>query len=113
VIERERIANDGGAATVWTGGEGDPLVLLHGGWGGAQLHWAPVWDELARTFRVIAPELPGFAEASPQAPRSLTGAAAWWTPVVAAEGVRGPRAGTRGAARRARGPRAAPVRGGQ
>jgi len=87
VIEREQIANDGGAATVWTGGEGDPLVLLHGGWGGAQMHWAPAWDELARTFRVIAPELPGFAEASRQAPRSLTGAAAWVDAVLEAIGT--------------------------
>jgi len=87
VIEREQIANDGGVAAVWTGGEGDPLVLLHGGWGGAQMHWAPVWDELARTFRVIAPELPGFAEASPQAPRSLTDAAAWVDAVLEAIGT--------------------------
>lgn len=50
-------------ARVWTGGPDDraaqPVVLLHGGWGGAESHWSPIADDLAATHRVIAPELPG------------------------------------------------------
>lgn len=53
---------DASAATVWRGGSaGAPMVLLHGGWAGAQAHWSPVWDELAARYRVVAPDLPGIA----------------------------------------------------
>ncbi len=44
----------------WRGGKGHPLVLLHGGMADAELHWAPVRDELAKSYDVIAPDLPGF-----------------------------------------------------
>jgi pimeloyl-ACP methyl ester carboxylesterase len=44
---------------VWTGGNGPPLLLLHGGWAGAAAHWGAVWEQLSRQFRVVAPELPG------------------------------------------------------
>jgi len=47
-------------ATVHVGGTGEPLLLLHGGWGGAAMHWSSVWTPLAERFRVIAPELPGY-----------------------------------------------------
>jgi pimeloyl-ACP methyl ester carboxylesterase len=77
MIAREQIAVGTQPAYAWMGGEGDPMVLLHGGWGGASMHWSPVWDALARTHRVIAPELPGIAYRSERAPHSLTEAAAW------------------------------------
>ena len=51
-------------AQVWRGGSGTPLVLLHGGWAGARAHWAPVWEQLAGRYTVIAPELPGIAPGS-------------------------------------------------
>lgn len=40
-------------------GEGPPLVLLHGLWGGLN-EWAPVVDPLAESHRVIAMDFPGF-----------------------------------------------------
>ena len=42
---------------LWAG-DGPPMVLLHGPgeFGGT---WLPVLDDLARTHRVIAPDLPG------------------------------------------------------
>lgn len=49
-------------ARVWMGGTGEPLLLIHGAWGGAEMHWAGVWDTLAERFRVIAPELPGIGD---------------------------------------------------
>jgi len=45
---------------VWQGGAGQNLILLHGGLGDARWHWHPVWDALAATFRVAAPDLPRF-----------------------------------------------------
>lgn len=46
-----------------TWGEGDPLVLLHGA-GGSWRHWVRNIAELARRRRVVAPDLPGFAESA-------------------------------------------------
>jgi pimeloyl-ACP methyl ester carboxylesterase len=43
---------------VRTQGEGDPLLFLHGA-GGLQ-GWPPFLESLARSFRVIAPDHPGF-----------------------------------------------------
>lgn len=43
---------------VWTGGTGEAIVLLHGGWAGAEAYWSTVTDDLERTHLVIAPELP-------------------------------------------------------
>lgn len=39
-------------------GEGPPIVLLHGPGGSAE-HWLRVLPDLARTHRVVAPDLPG------------------------------------------------------
>jgi pimeloyl-ACP methyl ester carboxylesterase len=49
----------GRPARVRIGGDGAPLVLLHGGWAGAEAHWGPVFDRFATRHRVVAPELPG------------------------------------------------------
>lgn len=43
------------------GGKGPPLVLLHGPSGSA-VHWLRVIPGLARSYRVIAPDLPGHGE---------------------------------------------------
>lgn len=45
---------------VWRGGEGAQLLLLHGGLGDAQWHWHTVWEALADSFQVAAPDLPRF-----------------------------------------------------
>ncbi len=37
-----------------------PIVLLHGNVGDAEFHWQPLMPELATTYHVIAPDLPGF-----------------------------------------------------
>src|SRR5688572_14284175 len=48
----------GVSTAVLEGGDGPPVVLLHGPAGNAT-HWTRVIPELARTHRVIAPDLPG------------------------------------------------------
>jgi pimeloyl-ACP methyl ester carboxylesterase len=50
----------GTLAQTWLAGAGRPVLLLHGAWAGARAHWSTVWDALAVSHRVIAPELPGF-----------------------------------------------------
>ena len=49
----------------WKGGTGPGLLLLHAAWGDAELSWSRVWDELSRSYTVIAPDLPGFGQSSP------------------------------------------------
>jgi pimeloyl-ACP methyl ester carboxylesterase len=43
---------------VLSGGDGEPLLFLHGAGGGDK--WLPFMDELSKSYRVIAPEHPGF-----------------------------------------------------
>jgi len=49
----------------WKGGTGPGLLLLHAAWGDAELSWSSVWDQLSRSYAVIAPDLPGFGRSSP------------------------------------------------
>ena len=42
-------------------GTGDPLVVLHHSTGP---FWSSFYDELARTFTVIAPDMPGYGGAA-------------------------------------------------
>lgn len=42
-------------------GQGQPLVLLHGGHG-AWMHWARNITALSQRFRVLVPDLPGFGD---------------------------------------------------
>lgn len=46
-----------------TGGEGEPLVLLHG-WGSTWYMWRKVMPALAERYTVIAPDLPGLGDSS-------------------------------------------------
>lgn len=50
---------------LWLGGQGVPLLLIHGGIGDAELHWKHVWNQLADRYTVIAPNLPSFSGTSP------------------------------------------------
>jgi len=84
---REEIVVDGRAAYVWRAGAGESLLLLHGGWGGAEMHWSAMWDALAREYRVLAPELPGVAYESSWVPQSFEQAAEWLEKVMDASGI--------------------------
>jgi pimeloyl-ACP methyl ester carboxylesterase len=58
-MKRNRINTPSGSCDYWQGGEGAPLLLVHGGWAGAEAHWDRVWHSLAAGHSVIAVELPG------------------------------------------------------
>lgn len=51
--------------SLWLGGQGVPLLLIHGGIGNAEVHWQPVWKQLAEQYTVVAPNLPSFSGTSP------------------------------------------------
>jgi pimeloyl-ACP methyl ester carboxylesterase len=44
----------------FTGGKGEPLVLVHGGSGGGAKDWLENLAELCKHFTIYAPDLPGF-----------------------------------------------------
>jgi pimeloyl-ACP methyl ester carboxylesterase len=62
---------------VWRGGEGSPLILLHGAVPDAQRCWSKIWDRLAERYDVIAPDLPGCG-GSQALPRSTLDSLAAW-----------------------------------
>src|SRR5262245_149055 len=62
-VER-RVTAGGISTTVLEGGDGAPLVLLHGPAGNAA-HWMRVFGDLVQTHRVIAPDLPGHGASAP------------------------------------------------
>jgi len=76
-MEEISVTVAGQPARVFVGGEGVPLLLIHGGWGGALMHWAPVWDRLAERYRVIAPDLPGIGRTDQQGLGSLGAYERW------------------------------------
>lgn len=86
-IASARVAVDGREAVVFRGGRGEAMLLVHGGWGGAAMHWSKVLDPLARHFQVIAPELPGFDTLASDGPRSIDEYADWLARLLEAVGV--------------------------
>ena len=65
VTERSLSLN-GLRTAVLEGGEGVPIVLLHGP-GGYAAHWSSVIPDLTLTHRVVAPDLPGHGASDPVA----------------------------------------------
>jgi 2-hydroxymuconate-semialdehyde hydrolase len=62
----ERRIDVGGVSTaVLEGGDGSPLILLHGGAECGGTYWAPVISPLAETHRVVVPDVPGLGESAP------------------------------------------------
>jgi len=68
--ERHESEKDG-VRMVWRmWGEGEPLLLLHGG-SGSWMHWARNIGPLSARYRLIVPDLPGFGASDPFQTRSL------------------------------------------
>lgn len=72
-------------ARVWTGGTGEAIVLLHGGWAGAEAYWSTVTDDLERTHLVVAPEMPLIG--SPDGLPTFGAYAAWLSELLTALGI--------------------------
>lgn len=77
VIEQVSLSVQGRPARVFCGGNGTPLLLVHGGWGGAHFHWSAVWEALACSHRVIAPDLPGLGAVDQSALPTVRAYAEW------------------------------------
>lgn len=66
VAQRKTILIDGLVTSYLEAGQGDPVVLLHGGefGAGAELGWERTIDALATRYRVLAPDMLGFGESA-------------------------------------------------
>ncbi|MEU4606640.1 alpha/beta hydrolase [Kribbella sp. NPDC023972] len=64
-VEERRIDVNGVSTIVLEGGDGPPLVLLHGGIECGGPYWAPVVSSLARNHRLVIPDMPGLGESDP------------------------------------------------
>ena len=62
-FEQRRVATSGAELNVMIGGEGPPLVLVHGF---PQMHamWHRIAPDLAREFTVVAPDMRGYGDSS-------------------------------------------------
>jgi 2-hydroxymuconate-semialdehyde hydrolase len=67
----------GVTTSVLEGGDGPPLVLLHGGIQAGGVIWWRVLPRLARTHRVVVPDLPGLGESVPAGRLDAGTVAAW------------------------------------
>ena len=78
---------DGIATAVTELGDGPPVILLHGGieCGGAM--WAPVLAQLAKTYRVVVPDVPGLGESAPASGLDVDTFADWLQGVVSQTGL--------------------------
>jgi pimeloyl-ACP methyl ester carboxylesterase len=64
-VTQRRLDLAGTATAVVEGGDGPPLVLLHGGIECGGAIWAPVVARLAERNHVVVPDLPGLGESDP------------------------------------------------
>ena len=71
-LRRESITVDGHQIFYLVGGDGPPLVLLHG-FGADKNHWPQAVRNLTKHFRVYAPDLPGFGESTQLTEARYTG----------------------------------------
>jgi 2-hydroxymuconate-semialdehyde hydrolase len=77
-----RIDVAGTGTFVASGGEGRPLILLHGGIESAGAYWAPVVTALAGTHHMVIPDAPGLGESDPVARLSPAAFATWLAALV-------------------------------
>ena len=66
-VTERRVQLAGIATSVLEGGAGPPLVLLHGGIECGGIYWAPVLTRLAKSHRLVVPDVPGLGESEPVA----------------------------------------------
>ncbi|WP_410786311.1 alpha/beta fold hydrolase [Kribbella sp. C-35] len=66
-VDERRIDVGGVSTVVLEGGDGAPLVLLHGGIECGGVYWAPVIPALAEQHRLVVPDVPGLGQSDPVA----------------------------------------------
>jgi FAD/FMN-containing dehydrogenase/pimeloyl-ACP methyl ester carboxylesterase len=80
-VAERRLEIAGTETVVLEGGDGPPLVLLHGP-GAHGAHWARVLGPLSSAHRVIAPDLPGHGASDALAPLDAESMLAWLAELI-------------------------------
>jgi pimeloyl-ACP methyl ester carboxylesterase len=80
-VER-RLDVNGTATYVLEGGQGPPMVLLHGGIQSGGVYWGRVIARLAKAHRLVVPDVPGLGESEPMAQLNATTFADWLAAVL-------------------------------
>jgi pimeloyl-ACP methyl ester carboxylesterase len=81
-VTERRLQPAGVATTVLEGGEGSPLMLLHGGIECGGVYWAPVISRLAERYGIVVPDLPGLGESAPVARLDAATFADWFAELL-------------------------------
>jgi 2-hydroxymuconate-semialdehyde hydrolase len=77
-VTERRLRLAGVSTVVLEGGDGPPLVLLHGGIECGGAYWARVIERLADSHRVVVPDVPGLGESEPLADLTADAFAEWF-----------------------------------
>jgi 2-hydroxymuconate-semialdehyde hydrolase len=88
-VEQRMLDVDGISTSVLEAGDGDPLVLLHGGIECGGIMWSPVIDALSQHHRVIVPDAPGLGESPPMERLDAPSFAKWLTRLLDVSGTTG------------------------
>ena len=72
-LTKNTVDIDGHEVVYLSGGQGPPLVLLHG-FGADKHHWPMAVRSLTKHFTIYAPDIPGFGESTKQLAARYTGA---------------------------------------
>jgi pimeloyl-ACP methyl ester carboxylesterase len=81
-VTQRRLLVAGTVTALLEGGEGPPLILLHGGIESGGVYWAPILSELAGGHRLIVPDAPGLGESEPVERLDPTTFARWLDELV-------------------------------
>lgn len=77
-VTERRLRLAGVSTVVLEGGDGPPLVLLHGAIESGGAYWAPVIEWLAERHHVVVPDVPGLGESEPVADLTADAFAEWF-----------------------------------
>lgn len=82
-VTERRLELNGVSTIMLEGGDGPPLVLLHGGIESGGAYWAPVIPRLAERHSIVVPDLPGLGESEP-APQVELAFGEWFSDLLRA-----------------------------
>jgi pimeloyl-ACP methyl ester carboxylesterase len=81
-LSERRLPLGGVSTAVLEGGDGPPLILLHGGIECGGAYWAPVVSRLAESRRLVIPDVPGLGQSEPLARLDAAAFAEWLAALI-------------------------------
>lgn len=81
-LEERRLEINGLATSVLEGGDGPPMLLLHGAIQIGGVVWWRVIPRLAGSFRLVVPDLPGLGETAPAARLDTSAVTGWLSGLI-------------------------------